>query len=181
MKLKVNFIYPAERGRLAFIYAGWLVLTGLICISVFMVFDGLYMKSHRQDIIKELDEKQKESSALRKPGFMPGSGDIAALKLKAAEINSLKINKSAGLTRILSGLEKLAPENVFFTRIEYSLDDGSVQFQASAPSAQVIPAFLERMENDGLYSAVTLEKQSLREPESGASKVLFTVKAGESN
>lgn len=179
MKLKVNFISSAESRRKMLIYAGWLFLVMLICFSIFMAMDGFYMKGQRQIFLNRLDEKTKENAALKEPDTIPGYGAVAALKQKAAEINRLKISKSEGLSSLLFRIESLAPEGIYFTRFEYSLEDGSIQFQAAASNAQLIPVFISLMEKDSTFKAVTLEKQSLRESGTNASKVLFAVKAEE--
>jgi hypothetical protein len=181
MKLRINFVNPAESVRLGLLYSGWILAVLFVCSAVYMVFDGVYMKAHRQDDLKELADKGKEFSGLKEPGNMPSPGDIIQLKRRAGEINSLKINKSPGLSLILRRIEELAPDGVYFTRFEYSLDDSSIQFLASAPSAGVIPGFLRNMENDGTFRAVILEKQSVSDSITGGQSTMFAVKAEESN
>ena len=179
MTANINFIFPAETARKAVFYSGWVLITALAAASAFMVFDGIYMRSHRADLAKKLTEKEKESAALKEPANMPSAREISALQRKAAEINRMKISRSPGLSALLGDIESIAPAGVYFTRFEYTLEDGLIQFQASAPSALSIPVFIRLMESSASFRSVTLERQSLREAGTGTAKVIFAVKAEE--
>lgn len=175
MKLKVNYVFSAEKFRLLMAYIFWFLIAAFVLISGWMVFDGMHMRSVKPELEKKLDTIKMKSISLSQPSDFPDEKKADILLSRIALINKLKLKRSCGTTGLLYKLESLVPAEINFTQFQYSYEDGLILIDAYASKASDIPGFIKALENDRLFKSVVLEKQAQKEIGTGDQKTFFTI------
>jgi hypothetical protein len=160
MKLVTNFVPPA--GRLAPYLAGilWSIALAAAICSVFLFLAGYQIRTERT----ELDQRLARFAAqeIQAPADMLPREQLMALRQQVQALNNLTGAVGQPLPTLLARLEKLTPEGVWLVNLQHRPREGETKLLVEAERAELLTAFMERLEQSKMFTQVLLTRQAQR-------------------
>jgi Tfp pilus assembly protein PilN len=160
MILVTNFVSPA--GRLAPYLAGifWSIALAAAVCSVLLLLAGYQLRNERV----ELDQRLARFAAqeIRTPADMLPRERLMALRQQVQVLNSLTGAVGQPLSTLLVRLEKLTPDGVWLVNLQHRPREGEIKLLVEAERAELLTAFMERLEHSKMFTQVLLTRQAQR-------------------
>jgi hypothetical protein len=160
MKLVTNFVPPA--GRLAPYLAGilWSIALAAAICSILLLLAGYQLRTERT----ELDQRLARFAAqeIQAPADMLPREQLMALRQQVQALNNLTGAVGQPLPTLLARLEKLTPEGVWLVNLQHRPREGETKLLVEAERAELLTAFMERLEQSKMFTQVLLTRQAQR-------------------
>jgi len=179
MKLKINFIFPAEKLRIALLYCMWSGIFIMAMLSLLFFFTAKSMREEMPSIKKGLEDSKQQYAEVKSNTIFPDKEKLAETLKKVSEINRLKMTKSAGITEILYRLESITPDSISFLSFTYNSEDSSIMIEARTKDGRAVTQYIKKLEKEPMLLNVRLEKQEQHDTTMAGQVTDFTIKAEE--
>jgi len=160
MKLVTSFVPPA--GRIAPYLAGslWsIALVAAVC-SILLLLAGYQLRAERAELGQRL--AQLASQEIQPPADMLPREQLIVLRQQVQVLNSLTGAVGQPLSTLLARLEKLTPDGVWFVNLQHRPREGETKLLVEAERAELLTAFMERLEQSKMFTQVLLTRQAQR-------------------
>lgn len=160
MRFTTSFVPPA--GRLAPLLAGvlWSVAAVAVVCTVFLVVAGYQLRSDRAELNQRLAGFSTQEIQI--PVDMLPREKLVVLRQQVQALNSLTGTVGQPLSTLLARLEKLTPEGVWLVNLQHRPHTGETKLLVEAGGAELLTAFLERLERSKMFTQVLLTRQAQR-------------------
>ncbi len=177
MKIKTNFSAPLPNlaPLLAATFAAFALC--MLIVAFWFAADTLALKKNRPELEAQLAKLNNQRLAQAAPKF-PSKSELADLKQRVTLINTLSAAQGWSFPVLLAKLEQLLPDYAYLTQIHHKLDTGEIQMTVESASAEVLTAFLVKLEKEGHFSEVLLIKQA-QHAGAGGKRIQFELRVKE--
>ena len=124
--------------------------------------------------------KEAPAKAVSSTDALAGAEDVKRLKKEAEFINNIISRETYSWTRLLTGIEKSASDNIVVTQISPNFDEKTVTVSGIARSIDGVLAMIDRMGSSGIFKSVFLLKHGENKEKKSAPDgdvILFTLSA----
>lgn len=157
MKLRSNFVAPAQRAVGPMLITGWLLVLGFLALLLYLLLDGLALRAELPD----LQRRAQHLSAQASQEAMAAASDEETRRTRerVARLNELVRSGSLPSATLLTELESLLPPQAWLTRYHYRSAMGDVRLTAVAVNAEPLSIFLSRLERSPLFEQAMLARE----------------------
>jgi Tfp pilus assembly protein PilN len=159
MRLQTNFSFPLDRlvPFLTVFFGGAAVLALIGALA--LVGSALGLRKENPDLKMTLEDLRKIPLAAVDPSTLPSAQQEKNLKRHLADLNALQAGRRSPLFH-LARLEELLPAEARLLSFQDDVDTGEIQLTVEALSLEDLSRFMAVLEKDGVFTKVTLTKQS---------------------
>ena len=164
MKLKTNFVRPAQRMAIPVVAAIWGASIMLLIVAAKLAIDGMEMRNDLpklQTRLARVGEQKSVASVV-----LPPERELGEMKNRVDKVNAAVQAKGAPVLALLADLEKQLPPGAWLVSFRHRAIEGEVQLVAAAGKSDPLSDFLQRLERDPLFDEVML----LREAQLGGNR-----------
>ncbi len=171
MKITASFTPPIR--PLAPALAGAFLLTGVLLagVTVWLVADTVG-KAREKAVLTErladIESRLRERALIE---ALPPAEEMAALRQRAAAVNTLTEIRGWPATALLARFEEWLPDEVSLVSLRHRIKDGEIVIVAEAENAELLTGFMHRLEKEPHFSEVLLSRQGA--PASGRDNKLL--------
>ncbi len=159
MKITASFFAPVRNLAPALVSALGLLALMLIGTLSWLVVDATTKyrdKGVLNERLTDIESRLRER-ALIEP--LPPPEELAALKQRVAVLNVLTDARGWPAATLLARLETWLPEQVLLVSLRHRVRDGEAMLVAEAENAEILTAFLLKLEKEPHFSEVLLSRQ----------------------
>ncbi|MBI5783120.1 MAG: PilN domain-containing protein [Gammaproteobacteria bacterium] len=159
MKITASFVPVVP--PLASVLAGAFLLTGLLLAgaSAWLVVDTV-AKAREKAVLTErltdIESRLRERALIE---ALPPLEEMAALRQRAAAVNTLTEIRGWPATALLARFEEWLPDEVSLVSLRHRIKDGEIVLVAESENADLLTGFMHRLEKEPHFSEVLLSRQ----------------------
>lgn len=159
MKITASFLAPVPN-----LVPAWVSALGLMALLLIGTLSWLAVdatakyrdKTALNDRLTEIESRLRERELIE---ALPPPEELAALKQRVATLNTLTDARGWPAATLLARLEAWLPEQVLLVSLRHRVKDGEAVLVAEAENAEILTAFLLRLEKEPHFSEVLLSRQ----------------------
>jgi len=164
MKFETNYVFPAGEIFPLLIWASLSVCAISLGITLAMLISTSRL-SAEVDVLEDRLSRYR-SHEIHKPESLLSQSRLVELRTKVRALNELTGATRQSLPQLLSHIEKLLPDKVWLSELQYRARENDSRLVAESKSAEQLTVFMENLEQFGSFSQVLLMRQSLRSDKS---------------
>lgn len=174
MKIRTNFVVPAQKSVKPLLALGWLAAAGLTALAAWLVGDG---RALRAELPQLQQRAQRQATAVQAGAgpTLPADGELSRTRERVARVNAVGRTGGVPSATLLAELETLLPPQAWLTRLHYRAAEGDLRLVAAAGNAEPLSTFLLRLERSALFEQAMLVRE-VQPTEAGQRGVQFEIR-----
>jgi hypothetical protein len=177
MKATTNFSAPRPNLVPSLAMGLGVLALSVLIISIWFVVDAVELKKNKPNLEAQFAKLNSQRSGIAADP-LPSHAELVNLKQRVALINTLSGNLGWPFPVLLAKLEQLLPDYAYLIQIHHKLDTGEIQMTVESESAEILTAFLVRLQKEEHFTEVLLTKQAQRAGQ-GRKRIQFDLRVKE--
>jgi hypothetical protein len=138
----------------------WLIALAAAVCSVILFLAGYQIRTERTELDQHL--ARFAAQEIQTPADMLPREQLLALRQQVQTLNNLTGAVGQPLSILLARLEKLTPEGTWLVNLQHRPREGETKLLVEAERAELLTAFMERLEQSKAFTQVLLTRQAQR-------------------
>lgn len=166
MKISTNFVRPVQLAVMPLVAVMWLAALGLAGGAWWLIDEAFELRGELPQLRQRLERIETGVGAVpardrmqASHEQMPTAQELAETRSRVAKINAAAQTRGLTASALLTELEIQLPPEAWLTSIHHRAAEGEALLVASAASAELLSAFLLKLERDSLFDQVMLMRE----------------------
>jgi len=159
MKISTNFVPPVQQAAMPMVVAMWLAALVFAGGAWWLVDETAELRGELPQLRQRLERIETAGSVTATHQLMPSAQELAETRDRIAKINAAAQTRGLPTSALLTELETQLPAEAWLTSFHHRATEGEVLIVASAANADLLSAFLLKLERDPLFEQVMLMRE----------------------